>query len=219
MLQREVAPSRHPILRTSILVVAGVAGVGAGIAVRAQRPAPVPVVVVHQPAPVVIVQAAPPVVLAAPAPPPAASRACPTSVALVGIPFDSPHPATHERHLVGAAADPDGCVLATWSAEHLWVSWDGGQTFAPELEGPGPIAGVAIARGRVVVVRGDKLLGVAGAAGSAAWRPLDAGRGGRTVRVLAAGPRIGVLIQSDATAGMAITDDDGATWRVLSPPH
>jgi hypothetical protein len=136
---------------------------------------------------------------------------------------------------IGTAVSRDGCVIAVWTTTALIASFDGGQTFAERLAAPGELSAVAVAAGRIVVVRDLARIGAARADGTTTWRELGDATPDAQLSlsidgawtVLSLGTRRGPL-EASADAGgerrppvrslVAVSDDDGATWRFVEAP-
>ncbi len=149
--------------------------------------------------------------------PPVIGTRCPRDVSTIGVPIaQAPQPVGGS--LRGAAAAPQGCALAAWTEAEIHVSWDSGQTFA-RFEAKGVIRLVAAAAERVAIVRDDGALGVVRRGEAPVWRALPKrAADGQQMQLYAAGAWIAVTLDRVGTELIAITDDDGATWRYLSPP-
>jgi hypothetical protein len=117
------------------------------------------------------------------------------------------------RGMWQVAVSRHACVIAAWEGARLVVSWDDGVTFSPIVASTSPLSGVAAADdGTVFATRDDGTLEVVHADGSTTTRQL-AFRGaplarGRWLVINGAGARVG----GDA---IALSADEGATWRVL----
>jgi len=204
-------------LRSLALLGSGLVGAGFLVMVWLQPPQP-EVAAAIVPPPPVAVEAPPEPVRARAQPEPAViGTTCVADVTTVGAPLGEP--LDYDEALAGTMIDPDGCTIAAWTKDRLFVSWDGGATFATYQVGRA-IGGVAVTRGRVAVVRGGNALGTVRAGDrTPAWHELG---------VLAGGPESYELVLSAAGNWtlayrpreqlLAVTDDDGATWRHLTPP-
>ena len=121
------------------------------------------------------------------------------------------------------AADPtllgvrgrDSTVVA-WSEQRLYVSHTDGTLFRNDLEGTGAIAGAEIgADGTLFVVWGDRLL-VDSRDSGISWRALPFGSwpdwGLAIDEIFLDGEWLGIV----ADGSVALTRDEGRTWRVLA---
>lgn len=206
-------------------------------------PAPPP-----SPAPSKLVESTPPAPPAPPAPaepttplalPPASASVatqCPRNVASIGTPIASelvaPRRARYPDARSQFAIDATGCAIAVVLAKALYVTWDGGRSFA-RYPAEGEITYLTIIGNRAAMLR-DNALGIVHAGDAEiAWRDLgplavqrvDASgkrRVGAHVRLVAAGAWLAVLRHGpgpDEHAQLAgISEDDGATWHYLVPP-
>lgn len=128
--------------------------------------------------------------------------------------------------LLGATASAHGCTIAAWSEHALFLSWDGGQSFA-QLAMTGAFQ-VAVGAARAVIVRDRRELAVVrpgdrdlrwsvlpGIARRDAEGDAPADPDHMVARELVASGRWTVV-----TAGKLImaSDDDGASWRYLPLP-
>src|SRR5262245_19021526 len=119
-------------LRSFALLGTGLLGAGLLALVWSQPAKPevaeaiAPPVAVEAPLPVVVEAApeppAPPAV--EPEPEPVIGTTCVADVSNVGAPLGEP--LNYDRRLEGTAIDPDGCGIAAWTKDELFVSWDGG---------------------------------------------------------------------------------------------
>ena len=239
MLKRETLAKLFRVPTVSVLGAAALfmAAGGVGVAIGSlHRPAPlilappavlppaqvlvvvppsVPVLVTPPPAP-------PPPPPAIPLAPPTVGLVCPKQASLVGMPIALAD--TMERgqpSIDSVLADPEGCALAVVSGTAILLSHDGGQTFAPALDAPGDVLAATLAAGRLLVVRGGGLLGVSRPGQPDVWRKLPfapASSENVQVRLTAAGSRTGLVVTQGDTAVVAISDDDGGTWRYLPAP-
>jgi hypothetical protein len=204
---------KHPVpLRRFALLGSGLLGAAV---IAAPPPA-----TVEASSPVAIEMPADPVPAPAPpepAPVPAViGTSCVADVTTVGEPLgewlDS------SEALAGTLIDGDGCMIAAWTKDRLFVSWDGGATFATHQIG-GVIGSVAIAQDRVAVVRGGNALGTVRAGDrTPTWHDLGGLSGSAEPYELAlsAAGRWTLAFRSREEL-LAVTDDDGATWRHLTP--
>ncbi|HET9620520.1 MAG TPA: hypothetical protein VFP84_04060 [Kofleriaceae bacterium] len=141
--------------------------------------------------------------------------------------------------------DSTGCAIAIALTDALIVTWDGGQSFA-RYAIAGRLDSVVLAGDRAVVLR-DNQLGVVHADEPAiTWRSLeslaipaddaDHHDAASYLRIAAAGTWTAVMrthrevavapeaapappASPPAARLLAISDDDGATWRYLTPPE
>jgi hypothetical protein len=122
--------------------------------------------------------------------------------------------------LQGAAIDPKGCTIAAWTANDLLASWDGGATFA-RFDARPDIAMVKADPKRVVVLGGSDKLGVFRPGKTPVWRDLGAVviPGKPLSRWLAAVADGWILLLLADGTELAVSDDDGATWRYVTPPR
>lgn len=224
------------------LLTTGIAGLG--LCLLWLRPATTTIVqpplVITLPAPAlppaqVVVQAPVPQPAPAPAPapdpapeppevaPPAIGTRCVSEVTTIGVPLAGPAPGAPEAPVtdavLGATSDPAGCTIAAWTSDALFVSWDGGQTFA-RFSIDGHIDDAAATANRVVVLRDQQRLGVVHPGDEQlAWRELGAlavTEDQAIFTVAAAGRWTAVLRSNQPLIGA--TDDDGATWRFIKAP-
>jgi hypothetical protein len=162
-------------------------------------------------------QPAPP---AAPAPaPPTVGVRCVDDPATIGVPVDQP--ATGPV-VLGARASREGCTIAAWTEHAVFLSWDGGQTFA-SFEITGSFQ-VDVSADHAVLVRDGRAVGsVRPGDREITWREIpglaphddEPAAEARTARDLVAGGRwtaiaVGKLVMA--------SEDDGATWRYLTLP-
>lgn len=188
-----------------------------------------------------LVEVAVPVAVPAPAPEPPIVEAdepfeCPKPPAFIeGKPAGRALSAEHEAYdylldeaaLIGIAASPNRPELvATWSEDAIYVSFDDGRRFERVLDGPGRVADVAFdCHDRVYAWRTGLGLGVRDVAGES-WRPLDP-FDGKTLDEAHRdwGKRVVLAVRGDTVAlggpakdrgdhGLvAITRDRGVSWR------
>jgi hypothetical protein len=202
---------KHPVHLPSLaLLVSGLVAL-----VWLQSPPPEVAAAMVAPPPVAV--EAPPEPAPAQPEPAVIGTTCVADVTTVGAPLGEPF--DYDEVLAGALIEPDGCTIAAWTKDRLFVSWDGGATFATYQVG-GAIGSVAVTRGRVAMVRDGNALGTVRAGDhTAAWHELG---------VLSGGPEPYELVLSVAGRWtlayryseqlLAVTDDDGATWRHPTPP-
>ena len=180
-----------------------------------------PPIVVTTPAPSV---PAPQVVVNVPEPPPPPARPhfspapictlCPRDVATIGMPYRAPDYTPSK--LRGASVDPDGCTIAAWTGDEVFASWDGGVTVAT-YSAPGVLQ-VLLTPRRLLVLRRNELAVIHPGA-EPVWRDLGALTSAVDPSALwmyAAGDWILVNRLTDPL--IAASDDDGVTWRYLTPP-
>src|SRR6185503_14159036 len=218
----------HPVHLRSFALL-GIGLVGAALLALVWLQPPRPEIVVSAAAPSLAVEArsesvSPPIVVEAPRAPaqpepePAAiGTSCVADVTTVGEPLGEQ--LDYDEVLAGAQIDPDGCTIAAWTKDRLFVSWDGGATFATHVVG-GASGSVVVTRGRVAMVRSGNALGTVRAGDrTPVWRELGVLAGGPQSYepVLSAAGRWTLAYLSSAQR-FAVTDDDGATWRPLTPP-
>lgn len=238
MLSRQVDRPRHRLSPRLLRVLIGAAAIGAaatGLVLRPWAPAVAPVVVT-MPAPVVplpqvVVQASPaPEPPAPPAlepalesqllEPPVVGTRCVADIATIGVPLGEPadQPALAVDPL-GAAVDPHGCTIAWWRTGELFVSWDGGQTFA-RFEIDGDIDAVAATTGRLAILRSRSALGVVRAGATRiAWRDIGVlATYDDTIAMELAAAGAWTLLHRGGDRLLGVTDSDGATWRYVVPP-
>ena len=143
-------------------------------------------------------------------------KTCVEDTSTIGLPLGEP--TSGSWGLLGVSASGQGCTIAAWAQQTLYISWDGGQTFA-DFAMTGSFV-VAAASGRVAIVRDGRELGVVQTGDSAiTWHTITglAERDGdhNTVTDVVASGRWSVVA---AAKLVMATDDDGATWRYLTPP-
>jgi hypothetical protein len=183
-----------------------------------QAPAPPPAAPVPAPAPAADPAPEPPSVA-----PPVIGTRCVSDVTTIGVPVADPAPGSPQvavtDPVLGATNDPDGCTIAAWTSDALFVSWDGGQTFA-RFPAHGHIDDAAATANRVVVLRDQQRLGAVHPGDKElAWRELGAlavTEDQAIFTVAAAGRWTAVLRSNQPLIGA--TDDEGATWRFLKAP-
>jgi hypothetical protein len=160
---------------------------------------------------------------APPLPPPAApapvvGMRCVEDPSTIGVPVDQPAvgPA-----VIGAQVSREGCTIAAWTEHAVFLSWDGGQTFASfEIAGAFQIA---VTSEHAVLVRDRALGSVRPGDRAITWREIPglAPRDGETAAEarlagnLVAGGRWAVIVVGKLVMA---SDDDGATWRYLTLP-
>jgi hypothetical protein len=225
--------------RRAVPRIAAVAACGAAVFAASQWLAPrTPVVVVAPaviPPPVVRVEVPPPPAPPAPppapepppapappppAPPPAPGTTCAVDPSTIGVPVRDDEYIRSERLTVHASAH--GCTIAALTDKKLYVSWDGGQTFA-EYAMTEPYS-VAVSSGRVALLRNLRDLGVVRPGETEiTWRSVPAfvrREGGvdpaaNTATEIEASGAWTVMLQGRL---IMATDDDGQTWRYLTAP-
>jgi hypothetical protein len=158
-----------------------------------------------------------------PAPPPmpiATTPTCPAPMRVAPVARPELFPAEELAHVTTAFTDARW--IAAWNDTHVFVTKDGGRTFARVLDGPGTVTDVAFdCRGDVLVLR-DRALGIH--ADTDRWVKLDWIRAGEhngpIANLVGGGPDTIVLGASeDNQARLAISSDLGTTWtyRDLTP--
>ena len=180
--------------------------------------APAPVPAEAAPAPVPVSRSAAPGsgagsgLALAPAPSSAPRIGCADRLEDVGTPLAAiPTWPENARSVWQIAVSRHACVIAAWEGARLVVSWDDGATFSPMLESTSRLIGVAAADdGTVYATRDDGTLGIIHPDGSTTSRTL-AFRGSPMARgewlVINGGDAGGDVV--------ALSPDDGVTWRVL----
>lgn len=135
------------------------------------------------------------------------------------------------RGFVGVAESRDGRVAAAWTRSHLYVTRDGGRSFTRALDRRGAIADALVDdRGTVFALRPPRALGVQRADGVEAWRSMPFAVRAETeeappVAAASNGTRAAWVVvnrssgYSGPDARVALTDDDGLTWRVIRMPE
>ncbi|HEY1815150.1 MAG TPA: hypothetical protein VGG74_22540 [Kofleriaceae bacterium] len=158
-----------------------------------------------------------------PPPPPAATKPAPQKP-LPSVAAAVDEPVTHVR-----AARDDAYLIAAWNDDHVFVSRDGGRTFARVLDSYEPLADVGFdAAGDTLAIRGARI-GVRDASGAEAWREIPgilAGNDGSvhpdqaaaTPQLVDGGPDIVVVAGTSGFAAryltmIAASSDRGASWR------
>ncbi|MBK9036752.1 MAG: hypothetical protein IPL61_36800 [Myxococcales bacterium] len=240
MLTREAMATRDRRWRRLGVVVIG--GAALWLGVRATREVPRPLIVMPAPivpAPVVVIEVeqppAPlplPASLPAPAPAPApdpeptlvsapAGTTCPRDLATIGLPFAIaiPDPAAVAGEAGEVIVSATGCAIATTTARGVVASFDGGQTFVARLVAPGTLSQVALDADRIAALRDRQTLGIEHADGTVVWRALPAGLDPTMITGLAmGGGLVALTYRSEPRSLIAVSADDGATWRTEFAP-
>jgi hypothetical protein len=231
MLERQVSRRRvrvHIVATTAF--AAGVAFAVFAWVTSASRAPDAVVVPISLPPPTVVPAPPAAAVVAtddpAPAPAPVAPT-CPKDVSSIGVPFDQADQIGNpDNEFFYPAAASGGCTLVLWASaatSTIHVSWDAGQTFST-IAIDSAIDQLAVADGRIAVLRKDGALGTLTATKGLIWRALPTIT---PTRLLAAGPYT-VVIQAEwsGTVGhdprlplkIAYSSDDGQQWSFLTPP-
>ncbi|MFO0650901.1 MAG: hypothetical protein U0326_32045 [Polyangiales bacterium] len=134
------------------------------------------------------------------------------------------------RGFVGVAESRDGRVAAVWTRSRLYVTRDGGRSFTRALDHRGAIATALVdERGTVFVLRPPRALGVQRADGAEVWRSMPFVVRAETeeepnVAAASNGTRAAWIVvnvssgNGEPDSRMALTDDEGETWRVIRMP-
>lgn len=173
--------------------------------------------------PVITMSSPAPTPALVPAPPPAATKPAPRRP-LPSVAAAVDEPVTHVR-----AARDDAYLIAAWNDDHVFVSRDGGRTFARVLDSYETLADVGFdAAGDTLAIRGARI-GVRDASGAEAWREIPgilAGNDGSvhpdqaaaTPQLIDGGPDIVVVAGTGGAEAryltmIAASSDRGASWR------
>lgn len=135
------------------------------------------------------------------------------------------------RGLVGVAESRDGRVAAVWTRSRLYITRDGGRSFTRALDRRGAIATALVDdRGTVFVLRPPRALGVQREDGAEAWRAMPLVVRAETeeepnVAAASNGTRSAWIVVNVSSGNdgpdsrLALTDDEGETWRVIRMPE
>lgn len=135
------------------------------------------------------------------------------------------------RGFVGVAESRDGRVAAAWTRSRLYVTRDRGRSFTRALDHRGAIAGALVDdRGTVFVLRPPRALGVLHSDDTETWRTMPFAVRAQTdeappVAAASNGARVAWAVvnigsgYAEPDSRMALTDDDGETWRVIPLPE
>jgi len=142
---------------------------------------------------------------------PAARSECPAEVTEVPPGTLAPLPESVDRV---RPAPSNAQWIATWNAQHIYVSTDAGASFARVLDGPGEVRDVTFdCFGHVFALRGEQF--GARANGRELWRAFLA----PAAWLVGGGPDAIVVGRADTIDNpqnrIAISGDLGATWRYL----
>ncbi len=231
-----VRPPRRRWWLTCLLVLLLVAAAVPAIALVLRWVAPTPRTVVEVVPAFIVVSPSPPAKPAEPAEPaeptePAppvdasppraqqvVSTRCVDDITTVGVPVTEEE-GQSPPEIVGTAVAPEGCALAAWTKNAVYVSWDGGQTFATVDIPAGAISRVFASADRIVVSRDNKHLGLLYPGDvEITWRTLDALEAalGQPERIFfTASAR---WIAAVTRTLVAASHDDGRTWRYIALP-